>query len=216
MLVKVIVVDPYQLVRRGITSILSGDPDIEICGEASDGKETMALIESMQPDVCIMNNRINQQNGLDVIEKLKHAGAACKFVYLTSSLHPSELSKALSIGVEGLLLKEALPEELLYAIRHVGRGRRYYDFELLESKLMEKTADNEYDLTPKEQEVLAMLSEGLSNREIASRLIVTEYTVKKHVSQILSKLNLPDRTKAALYFHSHNVQASQKLFAGSV
>lgn len=212
MLTRVIVVDPYQLVRRGITSILSGDPQIEICGEASDRKETLALIESMQPDVCIMNNRLNQQNGLNVIEKLKLAGAACRFIYLTSSLHPSELEKALSIGVEGLLLKEALPEELLYAIRHVARGRKYYDFELLEYRLLEKAPDNDHDLTPKEQEVLTMLSEGLSNKEIASRLFVTEYTVKKHVSQILSKLNLPDRTKAALYFHNQN----QNMYAGSL
>lgn len=202
MSIRVIVVDPYQLVRRGITSILSAEDNIQVCGEAADRKETMQLIETQKPDVCIMNNRINQQSGLDVIQKLKHTGASCKFIYLTSSMKPYELQQALTIGVEGVILKEALPEELLFAIRMISRGRKYYDFELLESKLLEKQVENEHNLTPKEQEVLQLLSEALSNKEIATRLVVTEYTVKKHVSQILSKLNLPDRTKAALFFHN--------------
>ncbi|QJC54548.1 response regulator transcription factor [Paenibacillus albicereus] len=197
----VIVVDPYQLVRRGITSILSGVDSIHVVGEASDRKEAQALIQSLRPDICIMNNRINQQSGLDVIGQLRQAGAACRFVYLTSSMPPAELKRALELEVEGLVLKEALPEELIHAIRMISRGRKYYDVELLESRLTDQPADITAGLTPKESEVLQMLSEGLSNKEIAARLVVTEYTVKKHVSQILSKLDLPDRTKAALYYH---------------
>ncbi|WP_245850879.1 LuxR C-terminal-related transcriptional regulator [Paenibacillus herberti] len=204
MSIGVIVVDPYQLVRRGITSILSGVDSIQVVGEASDRKEAQALIQSLNPEICIMNNRINQQSGLDVIGKLKLAGASCSFVYLTSFMQPSELKQALELQVEGLVLKEALPEELIHAIRMISRGRKYYDVELLESRLTDKPTDKSTNLTPKESEVLQMLSEGLSNREIAARLFVTEYTVKKHVSQVLAKLDLPDRTKAALFYHQQN------------
>jgi len=201
--VKVIVVDPYQLVRRGITSILLAEPRISVSGEAASCQEALSLIEAYQPDVCIINNRINQQSGLDVISRLKQAGAGCRFLYLTSSMKPSELNQALKLRVEGVILKEALPEELLFAVRMLARGRKYYEFELLEWKLTEQRNENEHQLTPKEQEVLQMVSEGMSNKGIAARLFVTEYTVKKHVSQILSKLNMPDRTKAALYYHNH-------------
>ncbi|MGN7454325.1 LuxR C-terminal-related transcriptional regulator [Paenibacillus pasadenensis] len=200
-MIGVIVVDPYQLVRRGITSILSGVDSIQVVGEASDRKEAQSLIHSLRPDICIMNNRINQQSGLEVIGQLRQAGSSCLFVYLTSSMPPAELKRALELQVEGLVLKEALPEELIHAIRMISRGRKYYDVELLESRLTDQPADITAGLTPKESEVLQMLSEGLSNKEIAARLVVTEYTVKKHVSQILSKLDLPDRTKAALYYH---------------
>ncbi|ASS69335.1 response regulator transcription factor [Paenibacillus sp. RUD330] len=202
---RVLVVDPYQLVRRGLTSILSGEELIEVIGEASDRKEALAHIQNLQPDLCIMNNRINQQSGLDVISKLKQAGASCRFMYLTSSMRPAELQQALDLGIEGLVLKEALTEELIHSVRMIHRGRKYYDVELLESRLTDKPAENSHNLTPKELEVLQMLSEGLSNKEIASRLVVTEYTVKKHVSQVLSKLELTDRTKAALFYHQNSM-----------
>ncbi|GGA33220.1 response regulator transcription factor [Paenibacillus physcomitrellae] len=204
--IQVIVVDPYQLVRRGITSILEGEPNIEVCGEAADRKEALELIKRLDPHICIMNNRINQQSGLDVIDKLKYEGADCRFIYLTSSMKPSEIQQAIMLGVEGIIPKEAQPEELLFAVGMVGRGRKYYDYELVEAKLLEGFQKNDSHLTPKETEVLQMLSEGLSNKEIASRLFITDYTVKKHVSQILAKLDLPDRTKAALYYHNKGLR----------
>ena len=129
-----------------------------------------------------MNNRINQQSGLDAIDKLKKAGAPCRFIYLTSSMRPSELGQALALGIEGLVLKEALPEDLIHAVKMIHRGRKYYDVELLESRLAEKRQEDSHKLTPKEMEVLQMFSQGLSNKEIATRLVVTDYTVKKHVS----------------------------------
>ncbi|WP_237690751.1 response regulator [Paenibacillus caui] len=209
--IKVMVVDPYQLVRRGITSILEGEPDIEVCGEAADRTEALGLIENHKPDICIMNNRINQLSGLDVIHKLKQAGAGCRFIFLTSSMNPPELQQALTLGIEGIVPKEAFPDELLFAIHMIGRGRKYYDYDLLEARLLEGMQKNDSPLTPKEQEVLQMLSEGLSNKEIASRLCITDYTVKKHVSKILSKLALPDRTKAALYYHHHRLRQNAPL-----
>lgn len=209
--IQVIVVEPYQLVRRGITSILEGEPDIEVCGEAADKTEALELIKRLKPHICIINNRINQQNGLDVISKLKVAGSECGFIYLTSSMKPAEIDQALALGVEGIVPKEALPEELLFAVHMIGRGRKYYDYDMLESKLMEGMQKMEHHLTPKEHEVLQMLSEGLSNKEIAARLYITDFTVKKHVSQILSKLDLPDRTKAALYYHNHGQRETRSL-----
>ncbi|MEK3883483.1 response regulator transcription factor [Paenibacillus sp. PL2-23] len=204
---KVLVVEPFQLVRRGITSILSSDSAISICGEAENVREALEIVEKEHPDICIMNNRIHQQSGLDVIQKLMKTGTTCKFVYLTSVMTPSELDQSLNIGVQGVILKDSHPEELLFAVHTVHRGKKYYDFELLQPRLQDAQPDNEHQLTSKEHEVLQCLSEGLSNKEIANRLYITEYTVKKHVSQVLAKLNLSDRTKAALYFHSNKLGA---------
>jgi two-component system nitrate/nitrite response regulator NarL len=113
--------------------------------------------------------------------------------------------KAEEVGVDGYVLKEALPEELLYAIKIVSQGRKYYDPTLLELKMKETANDPINELTPREQDVLMALGEGLPNREIAKRLFITEYTVKKHVSQILSKLELADRTQAALFASSRGL-----------
>jgi two-component system, NarL family, nitrate/nitrite response regulator NarL len=119
---------------------------------------------------------------------------------LTSSATSSEIRLAQSLGVEGVCLKEAMPEDLLYAVEVVARGRKFYDPVFMENLMAHSAEEIAFaELTPKELEVLIALGKGRPNKEIASDLFITEFTVKKHVSQILSKLNLSDRTQAALY-----------------
>jgi two-component system, NarL family, nitrate/nitrite response regulator NarL len=198
---KVLVIDDHALVRKGLTSLLSMEEDLESVGEASTIEQGLRLIKHKNPEIVLVDLRLGNESGLDLIRKAQGIGGGCKFIILTSSAHSSDLQKAKEIA-SGFVLKEALPEELLYAIRLVGNGRKYYDPGLLE--MMMSSGDKEdtrllNDLTPKELEVLSELGLGLSNREIAQKLYITENTVKKHVSQILDKLHLSDRTQAALY-----------------
>jgi two-component system nitrate/nitrite response regulator NarL len=137
---------------------------------------------------------------LDIVEDCLKNNISCKFIVLTSSADEYDFRKAEEVGAYGYVLKEALPEELLYAVRLVNRGRKYYDPGIISEMMKESSnTDNTEDLTPREQEVLLALGEGLCNKDIGKKLFISDYTVKKHVSQILAKLGLTDRTQAALY-----------------
>ncbi|ANE48877.1 nitrate/nitrite response regulator protein narL [Paenibacillus swuensis] len=201
---KVVVIDSYPLVRRGLIAVLSTESDIVLAGEGETEEEAYNLLETAKPDICIMNNKLNDRCGLQLIKEFKERGITTKFIYLTSMMTSDQLSAAELIMVDGYVMKEALPEELLYAIRLLQRGRRYYDPSLMEIKVRKDIYPFE-ELTFKEKEVLGLLGLGLNNKEIAVRLFVSEYTVKKHVSQVLAKLRLPDRTQAALYANSKGI-----------
>lgn len=200
---KVVIVDDHPLVRRGLTSILSLEESMEILGEATNSSEALNLFSTTKPDLALVNLRLGSESGLDLIINAIEQGATCKFVVLTSSMQKEDFNRAKEIGVQGYVLKEALPEELLHALQIINIGRKYYDPGVLD--LIMKSSDSfEEDghlkqLTPKEKEVLIEIGKGLSNKEISKILHITECTVKKHVSQIFAKLNLADRTKAALY-----------------
>lgn len=196
---NVVIVDDHPLVRQGLNSILSIDRDIEIVGEAANIRDAVELIEKVHPELSIVDLKLGGENGLEIVRQSKSKNVACKFLILTSSVNAHDFKQAEVLGVEGYVLKEALPEEFLYALHLVAKGRKYYDpviMDMVANDLREGPID---DLTPREQEVLIALSQGLKNIEIAEKLFVTEYTVKKHVSQILEKLSLRDRTQAALY-----------------
>lgn len=200
---KVVIVDDHPLVRRGLTSILSLDDSMKVLGEAANRREAMELLRTQKPDLALVDLRLADESGLDFITEATRQGGACKFVVLTSSTEERDFQRAKETGVDGYILKEALPEELIHALKIVGRGRKYYDPGVLEL-IMKSEGNHEKDegleqLTPKEKEVLIELGKGLSNKEISHSLYITEYTVKKHVSQILAKLGLSDRTQAALY-----------------
>jgi len=164
------------------------------------------MIKQNKPDLALIDLRLGTECGLDIISAAKKHDVGTKFIVLTSSASIDDFMMAEECGAEGYILKEALPEELLFAIRLVNRGRKYYDPELLEYKL--KQHDNAYSeqLTDREKEVLKELGNGLNNRQIAEKLFITENTVKKHVSQILAKLNLNDRTQAALYANKGRIK----------
>lgn len=201
-MIQILILDDHPLVRQGIRTIVSSSPLIHVLGEAANTKEAHLLLEQSTPDVVLVDLNLGSENGLDMIQEVRRAGHMCKFMILTSSITRSELLLAQSQQIEGICLKEAFPEDLLYAIEVVARGRKYYDPDLMSSLMDDAGAKDEQvmsDLTPKELEVLLALGKGRSNKEIANELFITEFTVKKHVSQVLAKLDLTDRTQAALY-----------------
>lgn len=199
---RLAVVDDHPLARQGIIYIFSQETNIEITGEAGSVEEAWELIKQKKPDLLLVDLKLVGQSGLELIKIAKTGGAECKFIVLTSSCDKIDFKKATDLGVDGYILKDALPEEILSAVRFVSKGRKYYDPGLMEL-IMQADEDQELkDLSEREMDVLKLLGKGQSNRQIAQNLYVSEYTVKKHVSQILSKLGLEDRTKAALYITS--------------
>ncbi|MDF2820307.1 MAG: DNA-binding response regulator [Clostridiales bacterium] len=200
---KIILIDDHPLVRKGLAFVLALEDDMEVIGEASNIKEAIEIIKKQQPDVVLVDLRLGNEYGLDIIEKSKKNSIISKFIVLTSSADEQDFRRAEEVGAHGYVLKEALPEELLYAVRLVYNGRKYYDPGILEEMMKVSSQEGILDvLSPREQEVLIELGKGLCNKDIAKKLFITEYTVKKHVSQVLAKLELTDRTQAALYAFS--------------
>ncbi|MEK5067050.1 response regulator transcription factor [Sporosarcina sp. FSL K6-1508] len=200
---RIVLVDDHPLVRKGLASILSLDGTMEVLGEAANSREALTLFRTAKPDLAIVDLRLANESGLELITEAKQHGVNCKFVVLTSSTEELDFKRAKEIGVDGYVLKEALPEELIHALQIINKGRKYYDpgvFDLMMKPGLPPKDDGHIEqLTPKEKEVLLELGMGHSNKQISQTLYITEYTVKKHVSQILAKLELNDRTHAALY-----------------
>ena len=198
---KIIIVDDHPLVRQGLISLFSFEEDLNCIGKAATNDEAFQLIIENKPDIVLVDLRLGSESGFDLVKKVSSKNNfVCKFIVLTSSAHLADFHKAKEVGAHGYILKEALPEELLFAIRLVSSGRKYYDPGIMEIVMGDSEEDDFVSsLTPKEIEVLRELGSGLSNREIASKLFISENTVKKHVSQILDKLQLSDRTQAALF-----------------
>lgn len=176
------------------------EANIEISGESETVEHALELIEQTKPDLAIVDLKLGNRSGLEVVENIKDK--ACRSIILTSSTSEQDVRRAEAVGADGYVLKEALPEELLLAIKLIFKGKKYYDPGLMEMLFKKEEEDNLSKLTPKEREVLIGLGEGLSNQGMAKKLMVTEFTVKKHVSQILNKLSVNDRTQAALLAQS--------------
>jgi two-component system nitrate/nitrite response regulator NarL len=206
---KVVIIDDHPLVRRGLTSILSLDESMEVLGEATNSREALNLFNATKPDLALVDLRLGNESGIDLIIEAKRQGVTCKFVVLTSSMEEEDFKRAKEIGVDGYVLKEALPEELIHALQIISKGRKYYDTGILDliMKSNDSLAEDEHieQLTPKEKEVLIELGMGHSNKEISQTLYITEFTVKKHVSQVFAKLGLADRTQAALYANAKGI-----------
>lgn len=196
---KIVIVDDHPLVRRGLASVISMQPNVRFAGEATNGREALDVIKETKPDIVLIDLKLVDESGLDVIKAARAHGIVSKFILLTSSASREDFLRAEEVMVDGYVLKEALPEELLFAVQLVHKGRKYYDPGLMEEKMRINGSSSTDELTPKEKEVLIELGQGACNREIASRLFISEFTVKKHVSQILAKLQVNDRTQAALY-----------------
>lgn len=206
---KIVLVDDHPLVREGLRAVLSLDKGIDIVGEAESVRQAVDAISSSQPDIVLIDLRLSEEYGLDIIKELDKRKQYYKYVVLTSFADLEDFRRAEEAGVCGFILKEALPEEILYAIRLIGQGRKFYDPNIVRL-MLEGNRDNIVEeLTPREREVLEALGKGLSNRQIAKSLFITEYTVKKHVSQILAKLGLKDRTQAALYANARGLAKYQ-------
>lgn len=199
---RIVIVDEYVLVRKGMATLVNQEPEVEVVGEASTIAEALRVIKSVIPDLVLMDIYVKKECSLDMIKKLKSDGLDCKFIILTSNASAVEFMDVLHSNTDGYLQKAALPEEILHAVRQVGRGKRYFDPVVLDYFMKGNKSSDIQELTPREMEVLIALGKGFNNRLIAKNLYITEYTVKKHISRILFKLNLRDRTQAALYANS--------------
>lgn len=195
---KILIVDDHPLVRKGLASTIGMESSEYEIEEAANIEEALRINKTWNPDLIMVDVCLGKENGIDLIEKLKREYDETKTMILTSSYSNENYFRARSLGIDGYILKGALIEDILYALKVVERGKRYIDPEILDhvDYSIKSLAG---DLTEREKEVLVELSEGHSNRIIGENLYISEYTVKKHISSILEKLHLKNRTEAAIY-----------------
>ncbi|MBI4283741.1 MAG: response regulator transcription factor, partial [Chloroflexi bacterium] len=208
--IKVLVVDDHALFRRGIVAVLANQEGIEVVGEASDGLESIEKTREITPDVILMDLNMPRCSGLEAIQALQTEMPQVNVLVLTVSEMEADLFAAMKFGARGYLLKKAEPDELVHAILHVAQGGAIVS-PLMASKLLtefkdlstgvEKKAAEEAnaDLTSREEEVLRLVAQGSTNKEIAEALFIAENTVKTHLRSIMEKLHLANRSQAAAY-----------------
>jgi NarL family two-component system response regulator LiaR len=189
------------MVRQGLSTYFETQDDLEVIGEASNGKEGVAMARAKRPDVVLMDLMMPDMDGLAALEALK--GTGIKVIMLTSFLDAEKALACIEAGAMGFLTKDIQPADLVDAIRAVKRGEPRLHPEvtkrLMTRALQPAQPAGKESLTPRELDVLRCLAHGMTNREIADKLVISETTVKTHISSILSKLHLTDRTQAALY-----------------
>ena len=201
--IRVLIVDDHPVVRQGLRVLLEVQDGIEVTGEAGDGPTALALAAEQQPDVILLDLKLPGLDGLAVLEQLKNTTA--KVLVLTSVTDPVAAGRAMREGAAGVLYKDVDPDALVRAIRAVHDGHLLLAAEAAGTLLQPATGPGRGldALTAREREVLAELAKGRSNREIARALHVAEKTVKAHVSSVLAKLGVQDRTQAALFAVRH-------------
>lgn len=196
--IRIMVVDDHGMVRRGLIAYLEEEPDLELVGEAADGEEAVQLCEQLRPDVILMDLVMPELSGADATRSIRKRWPQVQVIALTSFQDKELVQEALQAGAISYLLKNVSGNDLVEAIRGAYAGRATLSPEAVEA-LVQPTAPEstpDYDLTPRERDVLALLVEGLTNKEIAGRLSISRSTVKVHVSNILSKLNVSSRGEA--------------------
>jgi NarL family two-component system response regulator LiaR len=204
--IKVLIVDDHQVVRQGLRTFLGLHEDISVIGEAEDGRKAVELVRQLEPDVVLMDLVMPHMDGITATQQVRALGSATKVIALTSFSEDDKVFPAIQAGAASYLLKDVSPDDLVEAIRavHHGEARLHPD---IARKLMQQVSqmrtspqeDSVEELTEREREVICLIAVGRNNREIAQELFISEKTVKTHVSNILSKLNLEHRTQLAIY-----------------
>ena len=208
--VRVLVVDDHTLFRRGIVAVLANQKDISVVGEAVNGLEAIDKAEALVPDVIVMDLNMPQCSGLEATQALQAKMPQVSILVLTVSDNEADLFHAIKFGATGYILKNTEPEELVQAIHHIAQGgvivspmmaaKLLTEFRSLGTDAMaKKTAEEEDNLSPREDEVLRLVSQGATNKEIADSLFISENTVKTHLRNIMDKLHLANRSQAAAY-----------------
>jgi two-component system NarL family response regulator len=192
--VRVLVVDDHELVREGLAELLGRDPDVEVIGTAGSGEEALTLYQSTTPDVTLVDLRMTPMDGVEVIQRLREQDPSARIIMLTSYDTDEDVYRGLRAGAASYLLKDVGLSELVTTIRAVHRGEKRIPASIA-SKLAEHMANPE--LTPRQLDTLRLIVDGLSNQDIATRLNITEGTVKAHVKAILTKFGARDRAQAA-------------------
>jgi NarL family two-component system response regulator LiaR len=199
----VMLVDDHAIVRQGLRTYLELQPDIEVVGEASDGQIAIAMARDKLPDIILMDLVMPNSDGVEATRAITSIAPSTKVIVLTSFSEDEKVFASIKAGAQGYLMKDVLPQDLVRAIRTVHRGEAQLDPEIARKLMQEFTnpqpAAPKHDLTDRELEVLTLIAHGKSNKEISEELVLSEKTVKTHVSNILQKLHLSDRTQAAVY-----------------
>jgi NarL family two-component system response regulator LiaR len=202
---KIVLADDHQVVRQGLRTFLELYDDVRVVGEAEDGARCVEVVRREKPDVVLMDLVMPVMDGIEAIRKLRELDLGARVIVLTSFAEDDKVFPAIRAGASSYLLKDVSPDDLIQAIRAVHRGETRLHPEIAR-RLMEEVAQGRVsrgpaalDLSERELEVLRLVAEGRSNRDIAGLLVISEKTVKTHVSNILSKLHMADRTQLAVY-----------------
>ncbi|MCH5585011.1 response regulator transcription factor [Shimazuella sp. AN120528] len=208
-MIRVILVDDHEMVRIGLSAYLSTQPDIEVVGEASDGKAGVQLALETKPDVILMDLLMEGMDGIQATREIVKVLAQPKIIVLTSFLDDDKVYPALEAGALSYLLKTSKAEKIAEAIRSAAKGESVLEAKVTSKVISKMQGSNQEkpheSLTAREMEVLQLIADGNTNQEIADKLFITVKTVKTHITNLLSKLELDDRTQAAIYAYRNNL-----------
>ncbi len=191
--IRILVADDHYVVRMGITAIINNAPDMEVVAEAVNGEQAVELFSKHKPDLVLLDSRMPKKNGVDAAREIQELRDGARILMLTAFDGDEDISRALTAGVQGYILKNSTGEQLVPAIRAVAAGERWIPAEVERRLAARKTF---VPLTPRELEVLHELAKGLANKQIAGVLDITEHTTKGYLKNILAKLHVADRTEA--------------------
>jgi len=202
--IRILIADDHAIVREGLRTLIASEPGMELVGEAADGIEAVSLARSLEPDVVLMDLVMPRKDGLEAISEIKQQNPEMCILVLTSFAEEDKVFPAIRAGALGYLLKDSSPQQLLQAIYDVHRGESSLHPTVALKLVREISQPSdlppaEHPLTEREVDVLELVAQGLSNQEIADQLVISEWTVRTHVRNILGKLHLANRTQAALY-----------------
>lgn len=205
-IIRVLIVDDHQVVRQGLRTFLELQDDITVVGEAENGLQAVDIVRQLEPDIVLMDLVMPDMDGISATQQLHAQGSATKVIALTSFSEDDKVFPAIQAGAASYLLKDVSPDDLVEAIRavHHGEARLHPDItrKLMQQVSQARNSSQENsieELTGREREVIRLVAEGRSNREIAQELFISEKTVKTHISNLLGKLNLEHRTQLAIY-----------------
>ncbi|WML28703.1 response regulator transcription factor [Neobacillus sp. OS1-32] len=208
-MIRVVFVDDHEMVRIGVSSYLSAQPDIEVVGEAEDGKKGVELALKLRPDIILMDLVMKEMDGIEATRQIIEQWPEAKIIIVTSFLDDEKVYPALEAGATSYMLKTSKASEIAKAIRETYQGHSVLEPEVTGKMMMKMRKKTEHlpheDLTSREMEILLLMAEGKTNQEIADELFIALKTVKTHVSNILSKLNVQDRTQAVIYAFKHSL-----------
>jgi NarL family two-component system response regulator LiaR len=202
--IRILITDDHAVVREGLRTLIGTEPGMEVVGEAENGLEAVQKACTLRPDVVLLDMMMPRMDGLQAIHEIKRECPEARILVLTSFSDDEKVFPAIKAGALGYLLKNVTPERLLSAIRDVHQGKPSMSSDIAKKLMheLQRASDlppTEEPLTEREMDVLRLVAQGLSNQEIAEELVIGQGTVRTHVSNILSKLHLANRTQAALY-----------------
>ena len=196
--IRLIIADDHAIFRDGLRRLLATQPDFQVVGEASDGKEAITLALSTKPDVLLLDLAMPRVPGMEVLRELSRQEMPVRTILLTAAIQPFAVTSALQLGARGIVLKASPPEMLLKSIRSVHEGQFWVGSEPVSSWAKPGQSTSGFGLTSREVEIISAIKKGSSNREIAGQLAISEETVKRHLSNIYGKLGVSSRLELAV------------------